>query len=346
MATAAECPKWKRATIAIVVVLMVLIIVTVCVSVSVLHESVVLRRAAQVAVGKAARTPARPTTPPPEDDTTLPPPPMPHNSPTHPFNRFASDLIMRLEKSQGRTSPSPPPSLTSQGTLSSQFGKSNAWILEGEGQLWVVFRGTATKDEWEKDFELKQAPLLSRALSTRARKIVYPVVATAPQTHAGPQLPEDVMVHSGFLQIYNDLAETIHEAVTHTKHTNVCVAGHSLGGALAQLTALDVCTAHPDKVVDVVVFGCPRVGNTRFAEEVIAPPNLNTFTMFANTCDVVPNIPLAVQPTLKTPDTPMLYTHPTPTQAHNFTVNKGSWVANHSMDVYANRCGVLAPDFQ
>ena len=336
MATVVGTPKWKRATIAIVVVLMVLIIVTVCVSVSVLHESVVLRRAAQVAVGKAPRAHARPAASPPGYD--VPPLPMPHTSPTHPFNRFASDLIMRLERSQG-TLPSPPSSLTSQGTLSSQFGKSNAWILEGDGQLWVVFRGTATKDEWEKDFELKQAPLLSRALSTRARKIVYPAVSTAPQTRAGAQLPEDVMVHSGFLQIYNDLAETIHEAVSRTNHTNVCIAGHSLGGGLAQLTALDVCTAHPDKVVDVVVFGCPRVGNTRFAEEVIASPNLNTFTVFANTCDVVPNIPLAVQPTLKTPDTPMLYTHPTPTQAHNFTDNKGSWVANHSMDVYANRCG-------
>jgi len=334
-----ESSKWKRATIAIVVVLMVLVIVTVCMSVSVLHDSVVVRRAAQVAVGAAspetAHIAASSTT-----TTPLPATPTPSTSACagHDFNRFASDLIVRLERGQGsKAGPqSPPACLTPKGTLSSRFGKNNAWVLEGDGQLWIVFRGTATKDEWEKDFELNQAPLMSRVLSKRARKIAYPDMSTSPQTPVGAQFPKDVMVHSGFLQIYDDLSDTIHKVISRSNAPNVCIAGHSLGGALAQITALDVCSAHPDKEVDVVVFGCPRVGNTRFAEEVTAPENLNTLTMFSNTCDIVPNLPLAVQPTLKSPDTPIQYTHPSATQTHNFTDNRGSWVENHVMQVYVN----------
>ena len=49
-----------------------------------------------------------------------------------------------------------------------------------------------------------------------------------------------------------------------------CCAGHSLGGALAQLAAHDVQTefkrAHPRLWVSCYTMGSPRVGNRAFAD--------------------------------------------------------------------------------
>lgn len=318
--------KWKRATIITIAVLMSVVIVTICLSVSIIHESLVVRRAAQVAVGVSDRN----KLPQPTPSTTLPPLPS-ANIGDHQFNKFAADLVVRLELGELE----PPQCLMTTSELSSKFGKNNAWVLEGDGQLWIVFRGTATKDEWEQDFEINQAPLLARLLSKHARKIAYPAMAVAPQTRLDHDAGSDMMAHSGFLKIYNDVADSIHQAIEQSSAPNVCIVGHSLGGALAQITALDVCATHPEKVVNATVFGCPRVGNPSFSKQLTSSPNM-TLSVFTNTCDIVPNLPLAVQPTLKAPDTPIKYTHPIPTQSYTFTDNQGSWVDNHAMQTYMN----------
>ena len=46
-------------------------------------------------------------------------------------------------------------------------------------------------------------------------------------------------------------------------HAGICVAGHSLGGALALISALDLCERF--SVVGVRTFGCPRVGSIEFS---------------------------------------------------------------------------------
>ena len=54
------------------------------------------------------------------------------------------------------------------------------------------------------------------------------------------------------------------------------VAGHSLGGALATLAALDVknlCKAREQLDVTLYTFGAPRTGNHAFAWDVAAKVN-------------------------------------------------------------------------
>jgi predicted lipase len=138
-------------------------------------------------------------------------------------------------------------------------------------------------------------------------------------------------VHSGFLAVYLDIRDLILRAVSSSSATRVCVAGHSLGGALAQFASYDIAVHNPEKSVDTIVFGCPRVGNAAFAETILQPVNVNSFVMLTNTCDLVPNLPLAVQPTIKC-DEPLIYVHPL--GSHNFTDNRHTWTSNHMMGVY------------
>uniref|UniRef100_A0A0N5A2F3 Lipase_3 domain-containing protein n=1 Tax=Parastrongyloides trichosuri TaxID=131310 RepID=A0A0N5A2F3_PARTI len=76
---------------------------------------------------------------------------------------------------------------------------------------------------------------------------------------------------------------------------NYIVAGHSLGGALAVLTALKISitgTAKPENI-QVVTFGQPRIGDFQFASFVQGHlPNLNRLVHYK---DVIPHFPACVK---------------------------------------------------
>jgi predicted lipase len=46
----------------------------------------------------------------------------------------------------------------------------------------------------------------------------------------------------------------------------IMITGHSQGAALAVLCAVDLEYNFPDKEIEVILFGCPRVGNEAFAK--------------------------------------------------------------------------------
>lgn len=55
-----------------------------------------------------------------------------------------------------------------------------------------------------------------------------------------------VKVHQGFLQLYNAFAAALRRDIAADDPGRVFVAGHSLGGALATLAALDIRLAQPN----------------------------------------------------------------------------------------------------
>lgn len=310
--------RWRRITIISVVVTIIMFVVVMSLTIATVCDTIVIKRAVQTAVGASLPRPEL-------RDLSLPQLPTPGHTMHPEFARFAADLIVRMHAS----GPIDPPHLTPISTFSSSSGNHNGWMLQGEDQLWLVFRGTSTRAEWTRDFEMQQTPFLSRLVTKNIRKMTYPKVSQTPQT-ADTMFPDDALVHSGFLAIYLDIRDLILEAVSLSPITRVCVAGHSLGGALAQFATYDIAINNPDKTIDTVVFGCPRVGNSVFVE-TLTQPNINSFVALTNTCDLVPNLPLAVQPTVNS-DEPLMYVHPPGT--HNFTDSRASWTENHMMGVY------------
>lgn len=76
-----------------------------------------------------------------------------------------------------------------------------------------------------------------------------------------------IRVHNGFYYDYVSSARRfVHEYIKSRDVKELTIIGHSLGGALATLCAVDVQYNFPSVSVSCITFGSPRVGNRYFSE--------------------------------------------------------------------------------
>ena len=97
---------------------------------------------------------------------------------------------------------------------------------------------------------------------------------------------ETARAHAGFAAMYAQVREAVWKAVQTSD--KVTFVGHSLGGALATLAALDVTSRAPDKVVNVVTFGAPQVGDDNFVK--LFDGRVNLGVRVVNPFDPVPKL--------------------------------------------------------
>ena len=81
-------------------------------------------------------------------------------------------------------------------------------------------------------------------------------------TIAGEEQPR---MHRGFLRAYAIIRPELIDTVKEIQPQHIYLTGHSLGGALATLAALDIRMQFPLIYVTMYNFGSPRVGETVFA---------------------------------------------------------------------------------
>ncbi|KAM3368571.1 hypothetical protein ACQJBY_016841 [Aegilops geniculata] len=121
----------------------------------------------------------------------------------------------------------------------------------------------------------------------------------------GGDFKQEVQVHSGFLSAYDSVRNRIMALVRHAigymdeedaetiPTWHVYVTGHSLGGALATLLALELSSSQMAKngviFVTVYNFGSPRVGNRRFADVYNA--KVKDSWRVVNHRDIIPTVP-------------------------------------------------------
>ncbi len=187
--------------------------------------------------------------------------------------------------------------------------------------LYIIFRGTQSANNWYEN-----------VLFTQERFAPDP---ERPVLVAGVE----PLVHRGFYEIYARLREpllrqiaglTVDENGGVAPVERVVIAGHSLGGALATLAALDVarCSAAPDAGIVLYTFGCPRVGDARLAI-ALDRYGVDAFR-FVNSEDSVPDLPPS---TLSgSDDDRQLYQHIGRTAV--FTAQRGTVPANHDISLY------------
>lgn len=108
----------------------------------------------------------------------------------------------------------------------------------------IVFRGSDSCKDWDTNFKFWKA--------------VVPY-----GNHRSK-----IKVHSGFLSTYKvkNVRGKIHDIIKKYDIQNISVTGHSYGAALAILCAVDLEYNYPFKDYEVIVFGCPRVGNKAFKD--------------------------------------------------------------------------------
>lgn len=143
------------------------------------------------------------------------------------------------------------------GTLMQADPYLQAYVATRGTDLVVAFRGT-----WGDNG--RQAAV--NFFLTDTRSIVPRKVDFLPEGEG-----EGARVHNGFLRGYALLRDGVRARVAtvlaREPETHIYVTGHSLGGALATLAALDLDYRHGGGV-QLVATGCPRVGNGAFAELV------------------------------------------------------------------------------
>jgi len=135
--------------------------------------------------------------------------------------------------------------------------------------LRITFRGTDSPANWKNDFKFweKSIPCIEGNCK--------------------------IKIHSGFLNSYkiagirDKILDAIDENVNFIK-----ICGHSLGAALSILCALDVAKHFPDRNLEVIVFGCPRVGNKEFAK--LYNKTVSKSIRVENGNDIVTKVPFSL----------------------------------------------------
>lgn len=173
------------------------------------------------------------------------------------------------------------------------------FVLTSKTASIIIFRGTQRTTEWIGDILLFQKNYEGFANSK---------------------------IHSGFANIYKDLAQQTREIANQLNPSVPCyVSGHSLGSALATLAAVDLALKVPKlkEQIRLYTYAGPRVGNSNFAQmhSQIVP---NSYRIF-NLADSIPLSP----PTIFRQD---VYSHVG--QAWSFLTQYGDVLPNHAVDTY------------
>jgi hypothetical protein len=110
------------------------------------------------------------------------------------------------------------------------------------------------------------------------------------------------LVHCGFKRyldlVWPQVTQYVAGYRANHRNQNICITGHSLGGALATLAF----TRLNDPGSSLITFGCPRVGNPAYCNVVDAAARTRACYRVVDNLDVVTHVP---------PDFLGFYAHPT-----------------------------------
>ena len=139
-----------------------------------------------------------------------------------------------------------------------------ALVFEGkgtrQGEMAVVTRGTATGHDWLSNFNA--------------------LTETGPSGHK---------VHAGFNKVYKSIHDAINESLKGKNPSRIHCVGHSLGGAVANLTACGLSSVGHG--VSLYTFGSPRVGMHGLAQHLVRSLGNDNIHRVYNSSDVVPMVP-------------------------------------------------------
>jgi len=177
-----------------------------------------------------------------------------------------------------------------------------ALIASNKTQVFVVFRGTESTEDWLVDGDADQT--------------TYDLVK-----HYGK-------VHHGFFKLYKSIREsllqTLKETMVNADIKQLFITGHSLGSGLSTLAVPDILNQpfiidNTALTIDHFNLASPRVGDPEFTS-ALNQGRANNYRV-VNTSDIVPTLP----PSILGRD---LYQHIG--TAVTFTAQYGTYAGNHS----------------
>ncbi len=190
-------------------------------------------------------------------------------------------------------------------------------IWSSGSTMWIGYRGTMDIKEWVQNFQFDQEIFTEEEDVTSQTKLKFlRNVSTQPN------------VHSGFLKIYEQFRDSVLATVKRINPRKIIVCGHSLGGAVATINALDLKNSGYD--VSAYTFASPKIGDKSFCD-IVESSKLKLFRIF-NTLDIIPTLPTSVSPNIKNTKQPFFYNDCG--EPVFFSTNWKSLVNNHTMGIY------------
>jgi predicted lipase len=140
-----------------------------------------------------------------------------------------------------------------------------AILPDGTG-ITIVFRGSESSFDWDTNFATRQ----ERAEFDR--KIIQGEIVDQEDREKVYPYPDGsrsgALMHRGFITAYFSVRDEIHNYIKGRPISTAIATGHSLGGALATLCAIDIQYNFSDQVktIEAYTFGSPKVGNDGFRD--------------------------------------------------------------------------------
>jgi len=188
------------------------------------------------------------------------------------------------------------------------------FIIESDDCTILAFRGSSTSMDWVSDFIAQQKP--------------FPFIENAGNTH------------KGFTDIYMSVRPAIFELLEHIDPNKpLFITGHSLGGALATLAAIDIAHNSTYGPPIVYTFGAPRVGDPNFVK--LYNYSVPLHWRIQNKYDIVPHLPTLVYHSPNTDET-YYYLHVKGEVLQSFRY--GSVASNHLLESYFKHLAKSMPD--
>ncbi|NEP01714.1 MAG: lipase family protein [Symploca sp. SIO2E9] len=159
-------------------------------------------------------------------------------------------------------------------------------ILPDGEEITIVFRGSDSSFDWGTNFD-------TRAKRTEFDQQIIRQEIVAKQDKLYPykqQSTSGSLMHSGFVRAYFSVRDEIRKYISNHELSKITVTGHSLGGALATLCAVDIQYNFSYKAsIEIYTFGAPRVGNNGFRKAFNR--RVPNSYRFVNGMDIVPELP-------------------------------------------------------
>jgi len=196
------------------------------------------------------------------------------------------------------------------GTLGNGEDSWFGCVLESRQRIVIAFRGTENSSDVMRDLDITQ--------------VEFPYGNTGGKTHRG------------FTKMYVDtirtpLLKTLRKASPAGKP--LWIAGHSLGGAVATLSALDLSLNSSFKQPLVYTFGSPKPGDAAFAAAF--DRRIAHSVRIVNTNDLVPQLPPSLDG--------LNYTHVK--GVWNIEINRSNVISNHNILQYHRKLMELDPAY-
>ncbi|OXM82435.1 lipase family protein [Paenibacillus rigui] len=199
-------------------------------------------------------------------------------------------------------------------TLLSTLGSGeDSWfgcIMGSDKRIVVAFRGTENSSEMMRGLDFTQ--------------VVFPYGKTGGRTHRG------------YMELYRDTIRTpLLKSLRKfwTSGRSLWVTGHSLGGAMATLSAVDIAANSKFKQPLVYTFGSPKVGDPVFAAAF--DRTIEHSVRVVNTNDLVPQLPPSMEGSI--------YSHVK--GLVEITIHRSNVFSNHHILQYHRKLAELDPSY-